>query len=340
MILYAGNKLSKFGYTPTCIELLTPKLSEIYTIKSVSDKRSQFVRLMEMVSAIIKDRKKINAVIVDSYSTRGFWFTYILSRISNFYNIPFIPYLHGGGYPERLEKSPQKCGEIFSASYKNISPSVYLKNHFEDKGYKVECIPNFISISDYEFKERKVAGPKLLWVRSFDVTYNPLLAIDILYKLKKKYPEAVLCMIGPDKDGSLEEVIKKAKELEVYDSLKLTGKLTKKKWLEISKEYDIFINTTDYDNQPVSLIEAMATGLPIISTDVGGIPYLIDDGRDGLLVPRNNSDRFIEKIENLISDKDLTYTISHNARKKAESFDWDNLKQKWIELLNPLISKN
>lgn len=340
MILYAGNKLSKFGYTPTCVETLTPKLSEMYEIISVSDKKNQILRLLDMISKLLKNKKRIDAVIIDSYSTRGFWFTYILARLCVKNKIPVIPYLHGGGYPERLESSPGKCFEIFSNSYKNISPSIYLKKHFEEKGYEVECIPNFISINEYEFKKRTEVSPKLLWVRSFDKTYNPLLAIEILQKLKLNYPEAELCMVGPDKDGSLQEVKDRANELKVSGSLKITGKLSKKEWLELSKEYDIFINTTDYDNQPVSVIEAMAMGLPVISTNVGGIPFLIDDGNNGLLVPRNDADKFVKEIERLLTDNELVSKLSDNGRKKAESFDWDNLKKKWKELLDPLINKN
>lgn len=340
MILYAGNKLSKFGYTPTCVETLTPKLTDMYEIISVSDKKSQLLRMVDMIRTFLNNKKKINAVIIDSYSTRGFWFTYILARLCIKNKIPVIPYLHGGGYPERLEKSPEKCKEIFSNSYKNISPSNYLKKHFEEKGYAVDCIPNFISINEYEYKKRTNLKPRLLWVRSFDKTYNPLLAIEILHKIKSKYPEAVLCMVGPDKDGSLQEVKDKAAKLEVLDSLKITGKLSKKEWLELSNDYDIFVNTTDYDNQPVSVIEAMASGLPVISTNVGGIPFLIENGTDGILVPRNNPDRFTEEIEKLLNDKELSAKISENGRKKAESFDWENLKTKWAELLDPLMNKN
>jgi len=339
MILYAGNILSKFGYTPTFIETLTPKLSEYYNVKAVSDKKNQLYRMFDMISALFNNKKKIEAVIIDSYSMRAFWYTYILSKLSVYFGIPYIPILRGGGYYDRLKSSPEYCKFVFTNSYKNISPSLFLKNIFLKEGYEAEYIPNFIPVSKYKFKQRDTVRPKLFWVRSFDRTYNPELAVLILKKLKSKYPEAELCMVGPDKDGSLQKVIDLAKELEVSDSLKITGRLSKDEWIKCSEDYDIFINTTDYDNHPVSVIEAMALGLPVVSTDVGGIPYLIEDNTDGLLVPPDNAGKFIEQIDKLIADKNLVLSLTQNARNKVNDFDWEILKHKWFNLLDPLIKK-
>lgn len=334
MILYVGNKLSNKGYTPTFIELLTPRLSQYYEIESVSDKQSQAVRLFDMISSLLVNKKKLKLVLIDSYSMRAFWFTFIISKICFHYKIPYIPILHGGGYPDRLKKSPDKCRFIFSNSAINISPSLYLKRHFENYNYKVQYLPNFIPVKDYNFKQRSNVKPKLLWVRSFDKTYNPLLALKILKKLRDKFPEAELCMVGPDKDGTLKMVTDEASKLGVSDSLKLTGKLSKKEWTDLSKEYDIFINTTDFDNHPISVIEAMALGMPVVSTNVGGLPFLIEDNTDGLLVPPNDEIRFTEQIERLISDPALTSKISINARRKVEGFDWEVLKKNWIEVID------
>lgn len=339
MIFYAGNILSKHGYTPTFIESLTPKFSEYYSIISVSDKKNQIIRLADMLSGFLRHKKKIKLVLIDSYSMKAFWFTYALAVLSNLYKIPYIPILRGGGYPERLQKSGKLCDYIFNNSAKNISPSIFLKNHFEKSGYKVDYIPNFIMIRNYEFRKRSLLKPHLIWVRSFDKTYNPPMAIEVLRILKQTYPGAKLCMIGPDKDGSLNETFKLAEKYGLTDSVTFTGKKSKSEWTEISKDYDIFINTTDYDNHPVSVIEAMALGLPVVSTDVGGIPFLINDMHDGLLSKPGNAEEFAMKIEHLIRDNALAEKLSVNARKKAEEFDWENIKEKWFEVINPFLKR-
>ncbi|MEO8665835.1 MAG: glycosyltransferase family 4 protein [Ignavibacteria bacterium] len=337
MILYAGNKLSKFGLTPTFIETLTPELSGHYDLISVSDKKNKFLRLSDMVFNVYKNRKRLKLVLIDSYSMQAFWYTYILAKISLMNNIPYMPILRGGGYPERLKSSPKLCRSVFSRSAKNISPSLYLKKHFEDSGYEVVYIPNFIPIEKYSYKQRENVRPKLLWVRSFHEIYNPLLALEVLKKLKNKFSDAELCMVGPDKDGTLQKVIDKAKEDKLSDSLRITMKLSKSEWLELSTGYDIFINTTDFDNHPVSVIEAMATGLPVISTNVGGLPFLIENNIDGILVNPRSPDEFADQVERLISDNDLVKKITLNARKKAEGFDWGIIKNKWFAVIDQVI---
>ena len=339
MILYAGNILSRFGYTPTFIETLTPKLSEHYKIIAVSDKENKLLRLYDMVRSVFINRKHLDLVLIDSYSVMAFWYTYILSKVCLFYNIPYVPILRGGGYPDRLKQSPGLCRFIFSNSYKNISPSYYLKKHFEDEGFKVDYIPNFIPIENYQFKHREVVKPRLFWVRSFHEIYNPLLAVEILKKLKINYPDAELCMVGPDKDGSLSKVTDKAEKDNLTASLRITGKLSKKEWVELSKEYDIFINTTDFDNHPVSVIEAMAVGLPVISTNVGGLPYLVENNTDGILIDPKDPDKFVNAIESLMADPTLVSKLTLNARKKVEDFDWNVVSKKWFAVIDPLIKK-
>jgi glycosyltransferase involved in cell wall biosynthesis len=160
------------------------------------------------------------------------------------------------------------------------------------------------------------------------------MAIYVLYQLIKDHPDAELCMVGPDKDGSIEECKILAKKLGVSDSVLFTGRLSKKEWHELSENYSVFINTTNFDNTHVSVIEAMALGLPVVSTSVGGIPYLLEDGKDALLVEKSNVLQMKDAVKSIIDDEKLASQLVTNARKKAESFDWNKVKNDWNEVLN------
>lgn len=333
-ILYIGNKLSHHGLTKGLIETLGPQLEELkFRLIYGGDKYNPISRLLQMLKQIFIYRGDVDYVIIDTYSTKAFWYAWISAIFCRIIKLRYIPILHGGNMPIRLQKSTLFCNSIFKYSHKNIVVSNYLKNNFDNYGFSSVLIPNSINISNYACKKRTNINPKILWVRSFHKQYNPKMAIDVLYNLQKKYENVTLCMVGPDKDGSMEEVIKYSKELGVYNQLEITGLLKKSEWVKLSQRFDVFINTTNVDNTPVSVIEAMALGLPVVSTNIGGIPFLIESGVDGLLVESNDINSMVSKIKMLLDDKSLVQKLTTNARKKACSMDWDSIKNLWIKTL-------
>lgn len=332
-IFYIGNKLSKYGKTPTNVETLGKQLEEFCDVVSVSDKNNKALRILDVVFSIIRNCRA-DYVLIDTYSTSNFYITAIASSLCRLFKLKYIPILHGGNLPERLEQSPKMSKNIFDNSYINVSPSCYLNYEFKRHGYEnVVTIPNNIFIKDYNFKQRVSFQPRLLWVRSFDKTYNCEMALEVLRLLSEKYPEAVLCMVGPDKDGSMQSVKDLAAKYRLTERLRITGKMSKTDWHKLSEEYDIFISTTNFDNTPVSVIEAMALGLPVVSTNVGGVPYLIDDGKDGLLCEKGNAEYMAEKIIQIVSSPEKSKDICINARKKVETFDWSVVKEQWRIIL-------
>lgn len=332
-LLYIGNKLSRHGVSVTTIETLGPLLaSEGYAVYYASSKKNLVLRMLDMLWSVFKFRNRIDLIIIDTYSTSSFWYAFLVSQLARVFQIKYVPILHGGNLPDRLKKNPRFSKMLFSNAYKNVAPSKYLLHHFDLNGFdNTVFIPNTIEIDNYPFKERKTVAPNLLWVRSFASIYNPNMAIEVFRIIKKKYPEATLCMVGPDKDGSLKEAKALANRYEL--DITFTGKLSKKEWITLSTSYDIFINTTHFDNTPVSVMEAMALGLPVISTNVGGIPYLLEDNGDALLVDDASTEQMVAAIDRLCNDVVLAATLCKNARKKAESFDWNNVREVWNVVL-------
>ncbi len=334
MILYIGNNIrSKTNNVTYMVTLNTLLKKEGFELLMTSSKNNQLLRIIDMLLSIMKHRKNISYILIDTYSTRNFYYALACSQLARFLHLKYIPILHGGNLPSRLKDSSKLCDLIFKYSYKNVAPSNYLKDAFENKGYETMFIPNVLAINSYKFKKREKFTPKLLYVRAFDKIYNPQMAIYVLSELLKNYPSAKLCMIGPDKDGSLQDCIALVKVLGIDTSVEFTGMLSKSEWHKKSEEFDIFINTSNFDNTPVSVMEAMALGLVVVSTNVGGMPYLISNGYDGVLVTSNNIERMTFAIDNIIINTKSTQQLILNARKKVESFDWSNVKQSWIDIL-------
>jgi glycosyltransferase involved in cell wall biosynthesis len=331
-ILYIGNNLKNSSSNLSGIQILGPLLeSEGYGLNYASSKSNKLLRLFDMLFSCLRYSKKVDVVLIDTYSTQNFYYAYLVSQICRFYNVPYIPILHGGNLPKRLQSHPKKSQNLFNNALCCIAPSLYMKEEFEQQGYtNIKHIPNTIEIYQYPISKKKFDIPKLLWVRSFSKIYNPQLAIKVIKSLRSLYPDAQLCMVGPDSDGTLREVKKLAKNLDL--NVKFTGKLTKQEWIDISKDYNIFINTTNFDNTPVSVIEAMALGLPVVSTNVGGMPFLIDSN-NGVLVEPNNEDQMIKAIIDILNDDIKRDQIIKNARLKVEGFDWQKVKELWIDVL-------
>lgn len=333
-ILYIGNKLANKGNTITSIETLGEFLiKDGYSVLTVSSINNKLLRLLDMLWQTFTNSNSKDIVLIDTYSTQNFYFAVCVAKMCRVCNLEYIPILRGGNLPFRTEKSPKLSQKLFKGAKTNIAPSHYLLNAFKEKGYtNLTYIPNTIEIKCYPFLERNKIHANLLWVRSFSEIYNPKLALEIIEKLVAQNIEVNLCMVGPEKDGSLKECqeIVAQKKLPVT----FTGLLSKKEWIDLSKDYDLFINTTNFDNTPVSVMEAMALGLPVISTDVGGIPYLIENNKTGILVPPNDEQAFVKAIIDLLFNSDKTKTLSNKARLKVESFDWEEVKGLWNEVLS------
>jgi L-malate glycosyltransferase len=333
-LLYIGNKLSQHGMTVTSIETLGVLLeAEGYKLCYASTKKNKTLRLFDMLRKTIKCRKQVDYVLIDTYSTYNFWYAFFVSQLCRILKLKYIPKLHGGDLPHRLVKNPLLCRMIFGYSYRNVAPSAYLLNAFQDRNFaELLYIPNTIELHKYPFKLREtIAKPKLLWVRSFTSIYNPEMALRVFYELKKEFPDCELCMVGPDKDGTLHKVKEMAEQMKL--DVHFTGKLSKAEWVELSSEYDVFINTTHFDNTPVSVIEAIALGLPIVSTNVGGISYLLENEKTALLVDDNDVDAMVTSLRKIINNPELKERLVTNALNLVQDFDWQKVKSKWDDVL-------
>ncbi|MBD3723636.1 MAG: glycosyltransferase family 4 protein [Flavobacteriaceae bacterium] len=332
-LLYIGNKLSIHGINATTVETLSEKFSEIgYQVVSVSNKLNFFVRMFEMMQTCLLE-KNISYIIIDTYSTKAFWYAFFCSQIARLRGIKYIPFLHGGDLLNRLKSAPFLTKLIFKNAHINVAPSNYLKSRFQENGYSnIIFIPNTFEVQNYEFKHRENIQPNLLWVRALADLYNPKMALKVLALLKEDYPTATLTMIGPDKEDCLQELKDEAQRLGI--KVNFTGKLSKTDWIKLSKESDIFINTTNFDNTPVSVMEAMALGLPIVSTNVGGLPYLLHNGETALLCNPNDVDGMTTLIKKYLNDCQLVNSITKNARLESEKWDWSVVKKEWIKILN------
>jgi len=213
------------------------------------------------------------------------------------------------------------------------SPSPYLAESLKGFREDIRVIPNAIKIGGYPYRPRDTVSPRIVWLRAFHRMYRPELAVKVVELLKREWPGTALTMVGPDKDGSLRRVREFAEASGVSGAVKLVPGVPHSRVREVLAGGDIFLNTATVDNTPVSVLEAMACGLCVVSTNVGGIAYLLEQEVDALLVRPGDPEAIAGAVRRILTEPGLAEHLSRNARKKAEAFDWSVVLPQWEELL-------
>jgi len=223
---------------------------------------------------------------------------------------------------------------LMSSAAAVVAPSAYLFEHMRKYRSDLLLIPNAVNFSDYYFRVRETVAPNLVWLRAFHKIYNPILAVEVMYRLKREFPTARLSMIGPDKgDGSLEATKNRIAELGLTECISVHGRVPKNRVPETLKTGDIFLNTSNIDNTPITVLEAMAAGLCVVSTNVGGMPKLVNNEREGILVPPADPDAMAVAVRRILKEPGLAERLSKNAGAKTLTFDWSAVTPRWTELL-------
>lgn len=333
-ILLIGNHFSDRAYNQNAWQSLATELrSAGYCVRTCSGKRNKVLRLAEMLSTIWIQRDNYEIAQIDVFSGPAFLWAYLSAKLLYRLKKPYILTLRGGNLPNYAHERPKQVRWLLNNAKAISSPSRYLQDAMQPYGQNIQVIPNALEISHYGYLQRTKVEPKLIWLRAFHEIYNPEMAIDVLDRLKKDYPSVHLTMVGPDKgDGSLVRTKKLSESLGLNQIVEFPGKVDKADvplWLN---KGDIFINTTRVDNTPISVMEAMACGLCIVSTNVGGVPYLLENEQDALLVPPNDPEAMAAAIHHILTEPDLAERLSCNARSKAEQFDWSIVLPQWENL--------
>jgi len=212
-------------------------------------------------------------------------------------------------------------------------PSEFMFNNLESRGVKSIIIPNIINFNDYKFKFRDEFKPKLLWMRTYHPVYNPIMAIKTIEILKDKGINVNLIMAGFD-SGYKKEVEDYIKENKLEEYVTVKGVILGNEKQEVADNCDIYLNTNNIDNTPVSLIEMGAMGLPIITTDVGGIKYMYKNEVNAFLVKENDFVSMANYVELIINNSEKTKSIVKNSYEYSRLYDSENVLKMWEDLIN------
>jgi glycosyltransferase involved in cell wall biosynthesis len=341
-VLLVGNFLSSsIGNRWVCEDLAVQLAASGWSILTTSTCPGRLARLLDMSITVWHRRHRYDVAQVDVYSGLSFFWAEAVCWLLNRARKPAILTLHGGNLPAFAQGWPSRMRRLLRLAAAVTTPSGYLLEQMRPYSSDLHLLPNALDLSIYRFRQRENPQPHLVWLRAFHETYNPLLALKLEPLLVPDFPGIRLAMAGFDKgDRSLQRLQQLAADWRLADRITLNSRVPKAgvpDWLD---KGDIFLNTSNVDNTPVSILEAMACGLCIVSTNVGGIPYLLEHEHDALLVPPDNPTAMATAVRRLLTEPALAGRLSRNARQKAERFDWSAILPQWEALLTSVTERH
>ena len=334
-ILFVGNFLDiRTGTRAVSEDLSIHLAADGWPVLLTSRKRDRVARMIDMLRAVWTNRNSFRVAVIDVYSGPAFRFAEIVARMVRWLDKPYVLVLHGGNLPAFSARRAERVRNLLDHAASVTTPSRYLLETMSGYCDKLRLIPNPITLAAYPVRMPGPARPRLVWLRAFHRIYNPAMAVEAVKFLIREFPEIHLTMIGPDKnDGTLAAVRGLVRRLSLEEHVEIAGPVAKSEVPARLAEADIFLNTTNVDNTPVSVLEAMACGLCVVTTNVGGIPYIVQDGADALLVRRDSPFEMADAIRNILNDEWLARSLSKNARRRVMAFDWSRVLPEWEQLL-------
>jgi len=210
-----------------------------------------------------------------------------------------------------------------------VVPSAYLREVFGRFGYQARVIHNVVDLSRFRFRERTELGPRLLSMRNLEAHYRIDVVIRAFALVKRQHPDASLVVAGY---GSEEKRLRRLVESLGTEGVRFVGRYAPEDAPQLYADADVFLNASDVDNQPVSLLEAFASGLPVISTPTGDIGAMLEAGAAGVIVRRGDPVAMAGAVEELLANPMRALELSRRARDGLHRFTWPQVRNGWAEV--------
>ncbi|MCR5444437.1 MAG: glycosyltransferase family 4 protein [Bacteroidales bacterium] len=307
------------------VEILQRKLrSEGHTADIFSTKASVLKRLLLPIQ-LRSAAKHYDVLHIHCCSGWGFLPAMVGVTVGRRLKKRVVLTYHGGGGEHFFDKHTCLVKHYLTRTDANIVLSGFLAKVFDNHHLPYNVIPNIIVLDESHYRERKEIKPHFICIRSHEPLYNIPCILRAFQKVMTEIPEATLTLVGT---GSQHEaLIAMAQEMGLKN-VSFTGRVDNSEiYLHLDKA-DIMLSAPTVDNMPVSVLEAMNAGLLVISSNVGGVPYMVDDNKTGYLFPSDDSDALASLMIQAVQLPYEKLSIIRNAHQAVNVYHWDNIKDK------------
>jgi glycosyltransferase involved in cell wall biosynthesis len=284
---------------------------------------------------LVRELRRADVVHVFSAS----YFSFVLAPlpavlIARLFGRPVLMNYRSGEAPDHLERSAVARWTLRHAD-QNVVPSRFLQVVFAAHGIAARIIPNTIDRERFSFRLREPLRPRLLSTRNFEPLYNVACTVRAFALVQGRYPEATLTLVGA---GSQEGALRQLAAALGLRNVTFAGRVAPKDIWQHYAEADIYVQTPNIDNMPSSILEAYASGLPVVSTNTGGVPSMLADGVHGLLASVDDEKHVAEHVIRLLEDATLARGVALAAHDLTEALVWDRVRDQWLDVYRGLLN--
>jgi glycosyltransferase involved in cell wall biosynthesis len=266
------------------------------------------------------------------------YFSFVLAPtpailIGRLYRRKILLNYHSGEAEDHLQRWRRMAIPTIRLVDSVVVPSEYLVRIFASFGLKATAIYNLIDTSRFRFRERSPLRPVFLSNRNLESHYGVDRVLRAFAMIQERVPEASLTIAGDGSQRRALEVL--ARDLRLENTT-FIGQIDPAAIADVYDATDIFLNGSEIDNQPLSILEAFSCGLPIVTTNAGGIPDIVHDGVTGMVVARGDYSEMGKRALTLLSNPALAKQMVEQGRLECLKYSWEAVRDAWLNVYHGL----
>jgi glycosyltransferase involved in cell wall biosynthesis len=284
-------------------------------------------------------RELPRADVVHVFSA-SYW-SFILSPlpailVARLFRKPVLLNYHSGEAPDHLARSWLARWVLRHLVDLTVVPSPFLQRVFDGFGLPARVVPNSIDRERFGYRARDPLRPQLLSTRNFEALYNVACTLRAFARIQARVPEASLTLVGR---GSQTESLHALAASLGLRHVTFVGPVPHGDMPEQYAAADIYVQTPAIDNMPLSVLEAFSSGLPVVSTNVGGVPDIVTHGVEGLLADSNDDARIAEGVMTLLNDPDYARQLARAGYESCARYSWETIRLEWLEAYRAALGR-
>jgi L-malate glycosyltransferase len=242
---------------------------------------------------------------------------------------------HSGEAQGHLKKS-RIARRVLRRADRLVVPSGYLEKVFRQFGLEAQAIPNIIDLAQFRYRVRSPLRPHLVCTRGFHPYYGIDVVVRAFAEVQQSYPDARLDLVGGGPlEGSIRDLVAQLK----LANVNFMGVASRAEIGRFYDQADIFVNASNLDNMPVSILEAFASGTPVVTTELEGVKYIVAHERTGLLSKPGDATALAGNILRLLNRPDLAAQMAQEAFEESNRYHWTVVRKQWLQLYADMTSR-